>query len=137
MHEYAIVEHMVEHIDAELRRQGVTKVLSLHLRRGSTFAEEPLRQAYEILSPGSVLDGAELVIEDFSVTHTCDNCGATGEVNADDLIGHLHVCPSCGMTVEIDEAGGLELIDLTIEGDDAPIKVEVTAHHHDHHAEAQ
>ncbi len=114
MHEYSIVEQLVETLTAKLKGQGVTRVRQIRLRRGSTFAEAPLRQAFDMLTKETPLADTELIVEEYSVSHTCLGCGHTQVVMADDLVGHLFVCPSCGTAEEIDEAHGLELKDVTV-----------------------
>ena len=112
MHEYSIVEQLVENLRADMESQGVTRVRQIRLRRGSTFAEAPLRQAFEMLTKETPLAETELIVEEYSVRHTCPGCGHTQVVTADDLVGHLFVCPECGVSKEIDEAHGLELKDV-------------------------
>ncbi len=114
MHEYSIVEEMIEKLRAEFKDKNIDHVSRIRLRRGSTFHEGPLRQAFEMLSDDPVFSGTELDIEEFQVEHTCENCSKTHTVNADDLIGHLFICPDCGKGVELDEAHGLELLGIVV-----------------------
>lgn len=114
MHEYSVVQQLVEKLLVELKVQGVTKVERVHLRRGSTFKEDPLRQAFAMLSDNTPLAGAEVIVDEYAVEHTCASCGHTQTVHADDLIGHLFVCPTCGTPKEIDEAHGLQLVGVTV-----------------------
>ena len=115
MHEYAIVEQLVKDVTARVQSEKTGRVKAVHVRRGSTFAEAPLRQAFEMLTANTPLAGAELVVTEFTVRATCGGCGHSQRITADDLIGHLFVCPSCGTSKEIDEAHGLELSSVTIE----------------------
>lgn len=114
MHEYSVVQQLVERLVAELKSRGVQQVKKVHLRRGSTFAEEPLRQAFQMLTENTPLQDAELVVEEFSVQHTCANCGHSQVISDDDLLGHLFICPDCGAVHEIEEAHGLELVGVTV-----------------------
>ncbi|HUU45207.1 MAG TPA: hydrogenase maturation nickel metallochaperone HypA [Acidobacteriota bacterium] len=115
MHEYAIVEQLVKDVTARLQSEKGGRVKAVQVRRGSTFAEAPLRQAFQMLTADTPLQGAELIVTEFAVRATCGGCGHSQEITADDLIGHLFVCPSCGTSEEIDEAHGLELTSVTIE----------------------
>lgn len=110
MHEYTVVLDLVDRILGQLGDADASHVTEVRLRRGSTFAEEPLRQAFAMLSPGTPLEGATLKIEEFTVEVECRRCGRTRGIVADDLIGHVFICPDCGQSQEIDEAHGLELI---------------------------
>jgi Zn finger protein HypA/HybF involved in hydrogenase expression len=112
MHEYGIVRDLMERIQSELAGRTVKQV---RLRRGSTFAEAPLRQAFAILAAGTPLAGAALVVEEFSEQVLCGSCSTRRTITADDLIGHLFICPECGAAREIDEAHGLELLEVTLE----------------------
>lgn len=118
MHEYSVVQQLVEGLLKELKGQGAVKVTEVRLRRGSTFAEGPLRQAFQLLGENTPLQGAELVIEEFSVTHTCEQCSHSHVVSAEDLLGHIFICPNCGTPKEIDEAHGLELLGVRVDGAD-------------------
>ncbi|MFB3786869.1 MAG: hydrogenase maturation nickel metallochaperone HypA [bacterium] len=115
MHEYSIVEQIVDQVLTAMREQGVERVKSVHLRRGSTFSEEALRQAYDMLTPGTPLESAELIIEEYTVEWTCPSCGHRQTVEADDMIGHLAVCGECGYGEAVDESHGLELIKVVME----------------------
>lgn len=113
MHEYGVVLDLVDRILRQLPETPEQHVTSIRLRRGSTFAEGPLRQAFEILSRDTPLEGAKLELEEFGVEVECTRCRRTRRVAADDLVGHLYICPDCGESREIDEAHGLELVGLT------------------------
>lgn len=110
MHEYSIVEQLVDQVGKQLREQGVDAVSEIHLRRDSTFSAEALKQAYEMLVPNTPLQNAKLVIEEKVVEHVCPNCGKKESITHDDLLGHMYVCPDCGASEEIDEAHGLEIV---------------------------
>ncbi len=112
MHEYSIVQELVDKLLHQMDEKGITSVKQVHLRRGSTFAEAPLQQAFLIMTENTPLEGAELVIDSFNVEYKCKSCGHTQVVTSDDLIGHLFVCPECGEAVEMEEAHGLELVDI-------------------------
>lgn len=96
----------------EAEARGAKSVKEIHLRRGSTFAEGPLQQAFLIMSENTLLQDAQLVIEEFSVEYKCKACGYSQVITSDDLIGNLYVCSECGEAAEIDEAHGLELISV-------------------------
>jgi hydrogenase nickel incorporation protein HypA/HybF len=112
MHEYSIVQELVEKLLSAMKEKGASSIKEIRLRRSSTFAEAPLQQAFLIMSENTPLEGAELVIEEFNVEYKCASCGHSQIVTSDDLIGHLFVCPECGEAVEIDEAHGLELLEI-------------------------
>jgi Zn finger protein HypA/HybF involved in hydrogenase expression len=111
MHEFGIVEDLVAKLLPQLEAQHITSVSKVRFRRGSTFSEDALRQAFAAASKGTVLEGASLDIETVNLDYQC-RCGYQQVVTHDDLEGHLFICPRCGDVHEIDEAHDLELIDM-------------------------
>jgi Zn finger protein HypA/HybF involved in hydrogenase expression len=114
MHEYSIVSSIVDSMLEAIDRQGATKVVSVHFRRGSAFSEEAFRQAYESLTSGTILAGAPIEIDIINLDFKC-SCGYGQVITNDDLVGHMFVCPDCGATKEVDEAHDLELVELVAE----------------------
>ncbi|MBI1389357.1 MAG: hypothetical protein GC154_13015 [bacterium] len=114
MHEYSIVENLIDQLKRELARQGVERVKTVHLRRGSAFAEGALIQAFEMLSQNTPLQDTELRVESVALERVCQHCGHKETVEADDLIGHLHICSNCGHAEQIDEGSGLELLGVDV-----------------------
>jgi hydrogenase nickel incorporation protein HypA/HybF len=71
--------------------------------------EPALQQAFELVSAGTVADGAVLDVVTLPVTVRCRSCGA--ETVADDLLG---ACGTCAET-DLDLVGGDELVLESIE----------------------
>ncbi|HUB66907.1 MAG TPA: hydrogenase maturation nickel metallochaperone HypA [Candidatus Methylacidiphilales bacterium] len=117
MHEYSIVESIVNSMLEGIKKQKATKVTSVRFKRGSAFSEEAFRQAYQSLTIGTVLEGAPLQIETVNLDFNC-NCGHHQVITSDDLVGHMFICPGCGATKEIDEAHDLELVELLAQTND-------------------
>lgn len=114
MHEFSIVESIIKRLLYRLEADRVSKVIRVVFRRSSAFPEEILYQTYTILSAGTPLAGAELVVEVAVLQHTCD-CGYTSQVNSEDLVGHMFICPNCSAIRKIAEAHDLELIEVIAE----------------------
>jgi Zn finger protein HypA/HybF involved in hydrogenase expression len=135
MHEFSIVKELVAQLVEQLERRGVGRVREVEMRKGNSFAAEPVRAAFAVCIEGTILDGAELALEDVVFEQQCVHCGIMHTITSDDLIGHLFVCPECGATQGVDEARGLEIVSVTVEKADAPEAMAVTAHghHHDEH----
>ncbi|MHB9025302.1 MAG: hydrogenase maturation nickel metallochaperone HypA/HybF [Armatimonadota bacterium] len=132
MHEYAMIQDLVDHLQRHLKDQDIGRVLSVRLRMGSSFLEGPVRQAFEMLSVGTLLEGTALVIDEFAFEESCATCGATQTVTTDDLIGHIFICQACGAGQQLDEARGLEIISITVEEETLPVAMGLTPHHHTH-----
>lgn len=111
MHEFGVVQSLVQELLVQLKNKEVRKVHSIRFRRGSAFAEEALRQAYVMAAAGTILEGAEILIETEERPFLCA-CGHQQVITSDELIGHLFVCPKCGRPREIDEAHDLEVVEI-------------------------
>ncbi len=124
MHEYALVESMVHKTVSLLDKTGVkpAEVVSVKFRRNSTFSEDALRQSFEVLSKGTLLEGAEVVVETVNLNFQCP-CGHHQVVTCDDLVGHMFICPACGTVREVDEAHDIDLIEVQVK-QLAPVKAE-------------
>jgi Zn finger protein HypA/HybF involved in hydrogenase expression len=115
MHEVSIISDLIESIDRQLAAQQGLQAKSLRLRRGSTFSEDALYQAFRMLTPGTRLEGATLVVETIDTRFHCSQCGHSQSITSDDLVGHMFLCPQCNHVQEIAEAHELELIDMIAE----------------------
>lgn len=117
MHELSIAEAIVTIAE---RHAGGRPVARVEVRVGHLRQVVPdaLRFAFELLSGGTALDGAELAIEDVPARGGCRACGAQTTMRAFPL-----ECGACGgLDVEV-TAGGELLVDAleyeeehTIEG---------------------
>lgn len=112
MHEFGIVSDMVAQLLRQLQGRQIRQIHSLRFRRGSTFSPEALEQAYRMSTAGTLLEGAQLIIETVDHQFEC-KCGHRQVITSDELLGHFFICPQCSAAVEIDEAHDLELIEVT------------------------
>ncbi len=117
MHEFDIVKSLLDELVPQLQQQGVKRVVALRFQRGSTFSEDALRFAFASLSQGTILEGAELIVETVETPFQCA-CGFQKVLTHDDLIGHMFICPQCGQTQEIDEAHELALLEVIADVDE-------------------
>lgn len=125
MHEYSVAEELVRAVLAQLAERGLDlgkeRVEAVHLRKGELrlLSDEALKQAYEILSLGTPLEGSQLVLEEVKALVTCKSCGYRGPVGyCDDLSFHFLApileCPRCGGLVELVHGRELELVQLVL-----------------------
>ena len=121
MHEFGVTETIIKRLLQQLAREKVTKVVSVRFQRSSAFSEEVLRQTFGVLSAGTCLADAALLV-DVAVLHVICACGQRSEVNSDDLMGHMFMCPSCGVVREIGEAHDLELLEVIAETEDEGVR---------------
>jgi len=93
MHEVGIIESALEVIRREAQAHAATRVERVVLKVGAISGAEPeaLRFAFEAVTPGSVADGAELVIELVPARVHCADCREDFTVDH----GFIFECPRC------------------------------------------
>jgi hydrogenase nickel incorporation protein HypA/HybF len=108
VHELSIAEALMEQVEEAVSRAGrvgPVKRVDVVVGRLSGVHCDSLRFAFEVLSPGTIVEGAELEItESRALTH-CRQCGTSREI--DELV---IVCPVCGSyDISIDSGRDLTL----------------------------
>ena len=115
MHELSIVEALIEQTQRELQRAGQSgriQRLDLTIGRLSGVSCDSIRFAFELLTPGTPLEKAEVHIREPKARCHCRGCNARVEI--DEL---MIECPRCGST-EVSIEGGRELTLESIEIED-------------------
>ena len=113
MHELSIALSILEIAEEEAERQE-GRVVAIHLRLGplSGVVKSALTSAYDLAREGTLMAGAELIVEEIAMTAYCPTCDATCTIA--DIIELF--CPECGMpTPEIRTGRELEVVALEIE----------------------
>jgi hydrogenase nickel incorporation protein HypA/HybF len=79
MHEYSIVQALMERVEAEARARGAESVHRLSVRIGdqSGVDVELLTTAYETFRARTICESADLIVERVPVRWECGGCGAT------------------------------------------------------------
>jgi len=115
MHEFSIAEALLEQVEAELGRSGVTgpvKRLELAVGRLSGVHCDSLRFAIQLLAAGTPVEGAVLFIRQPPAVSRCRDCGTSREI-----VEMIIACPRCSSPgIVIEE--GRELLLETIEIED-------------------
>lgn len=111
MHEVGLVAELV---DAAVARAAGQPVTLVRVRHATTFPEDVLRQAFEMLAEGGPLAAAELVVEPFDVRLAC-RCGFSGALEHDDVVGPGSViCPRCSELRTVAREAELELLEVRL-----------------------
>jgi hydrogenase nickel incorporation protein HypA/HybF len=82
MHEYSLAQGLLGSLLDYLREHPVPgRVKKVHVQKGELviLSEWALKEAFSILSEGTELSGAELVIENVPVRVRCPSCGYEGD----------------------------------------------------------
>lgn len=103
MHEIGICQELVH---AALRRSAGRPVTRVRVRVGALHRVDgpSMEQAFELLTEGTELAGADLDLVVVSAQATCSACGQTTESKAP-----LQACPHCG-TLDPRLTGGDDLV---------------------------
>lgn len=115
MHEVSIAQSLLDTALATAAQHGAKRIATIRLRIGGLrqVVEESLRQAFDILSEGTIAQGSTVQIEWVPSVWRCAECGCVQDIeSADD------VCP-CGSREHTFEGNDdLLLISLDLECDD-------------------
>jgi hydrogenase nickel incorporation protein HypA/HybF len=112
MHELSIVEALIEQAQREVKRAGQDgriRRLDLVIGRLSGVHCESIRFAFDLLAPGTPLEGARLQITQPKATCCCRTCRARVEI--DEVVVQCPECASGEVTIE----GGRDLLLQSIE----------------------
>ena len=121
MHEYALMESVVATIMAELKKSAevpADQPLTVTLKVGALemHSEAATRQAFEVLTKGTVLEGARLDLIILPMTLVCPQCGFQGTLPMGAADPHdalpMAECPQCGGLAPVQGGRGVESIEL-------------------------
>ncbi|HVW69943.1 MAG TPA: hydrogenase maturation nickel metallochaperone HypA [Steroidobacteraceae bacterium] len=94
MHELSVCQGLLHEVEAVARDHSAARVLSIVLRIGPLSGVEPalLQEAFTLASAGTLVAGAELMIERSAVRVECNECGKQAQARSVNCL----TCPSCG-----------------------------------------
>ena len=92
MHEYSIVQALIERVEAEARARNATAVHRLEVKIGALSGVETslLATAFQLFREKTICEGAELTIEAAPASWACRDCGAGIAA------GEVLRCAACG-----------------------------------------
>lgn len=92
MHEYSIVQSLIDTCDDYLKEHGAQKVTKIVLKVGVLSGIEPhlLENAFDTFKDGTVCSKAKLVLNIQKVKVHCNDCGIELELEKNNF-----VCPDC------------------------------------------
>jgi hydrogenase nickel incorporation protein HypA/HybF len=112
MHEYSIVQSLLDRVEQSIEGYDVAAVRRLRVRIGalSGVDGELLRTAYDLVTSGTLLERTALDIEEVPARWSCSRCGRDG------VAGERLSCPACGvgLTLVAGDEIVLEKIDLEV-----------------------
>lgn len=107
MHEYSLVQALVERVEAEAARRGALAVHRLTVRIGELSGVDPelFRTAYDTFREGTLCEHAPLRLERVPATWSCPRCRAAIPRGA------VLRCAACGVPARLDEGGDALMLD--------------------------
>lgn len=113
MHELSLAGSILDIVESAARRERFQRVHRLHLSAPalSGVDAEALRFALEAIAPGSLLEGAQVQIDEPAVAARCMHCGSESSVRE-----HGSLCPQCDVgAMRALHDDGLRVVDLQVE----------------------
>ena len=92
MHEMSICEGVLQIMEDEAKRHAFERVTKIRLEIGALAAVEPeaLRFSFDVVTRGSVAEGAELEILDLEAAAWCFDCSESVPIKS-----RVDDCPKC------------------------------------------
>lgn len=102
MHEYAVTQEIIKMVEDAAKNAGAKKVIKINLVIGdlSTFIDDSVQMYFDIISKGTVTEGAKLFFERIPAEFKCKNCN---NIFVKPKKGFD--CPKCGETGSSTEVG--------------------------------
>jgi len=129
MHEYSVVSELISALLPKLEEHP-GRITAVVLVKGELriLSDTALRNAFDLLSQGTRLEGSELIVEPVEVRVRCAACGYEGAADhvreeAFHFAIPILTCPTCGGEVDVEAGRELYVDRATIETEataDAP-----------------
>lgn len=102
MHEYAVTQNIVEIAVKEAKAAGAGRIIEIKIVIGdlSSIIDESVDMYFEILSKGTLAEGARLKFKRMPAVLNCSSCG-----NSFNKPGKGFECPLCGGSGKLTGAG--------------------------------
>jgi len=93
MHEYSIVQSLIERVEHEAVARGAKRVVRLWVRLGELSGVEPdlLATAYDTFREHTICEGAPMELDRIAAAWACSRCGGELPSNVTDALR----CPRC------------------------------------------
>lgn len=111
MHEYSIVQALLEQVSSEARTHGAATVHKIRVQIGEASGVESdlLQTAFELARMRTICDAAELEIVPVAARWECDKCGAVIQT------GEILRCKPCGQPARLVQGDEIVLERLEME----------------------
>ncbi|WP_457564739.1 hydrogenase maturation nickel metallochaperone HypA [Caminibacter sp.] len=115
MHEYSIVDSLLQLAEEHAIKNNAKKVTRLEIKIGILSGVEPelLKTAFDTFKEGTMCEEAEFVMKIQPVVVRCEECGEESTLHKDE-----YLCPKCGSgKIKIIDGEDMYLMSLELETD--------------------
>jgi hydrogenase nickel incorporation protein HypA/HybF len=112
MHEVSLAGTILQLVEQTRERDPFERVIYVRLQAGALAGVErsALRFALEALAPGTLLEGAQIDIDELVGTAWCVHCCASVPI-----VSRLDLCPLCqGTHLQVTGGTDLKLVDMRV-----------------------
>ena len=113
MHEMSIAQNLIDILQEEMAKLGAATLRSVRLSVGelSAIVPESLSFCFEIITQGTPLEGAKLLMDRIPLKGYCPQCEETFDIKE-----FVFICPTCGSTsIETIEGQELSIVEMEVE----------------------
>ena len=113
MHEYSIVQSLIESCEDHVKQNDATKVTKVVVKIGVMSGVEPhlLSEAFNLFKEGTICDGCEFVMNIQKVKIECRECHQVSELQKNE-----YHCPDCkSVDVSVIDGEDMFLMQLELE----------------------
>jgi hydrogenase nickel incorporation protein HypA/HybF len=113
MHEMSIAQSLINILQEEMAKHGAATLRSVRLSVGemSAIVPESLSFCFEIITQGTPLEGAKLLMDRIPLRGYCAQCEETFDIKE-----FVFICPTCGSTsIETIEGQELSIVEMEVE----------------------
>jgi hydrogenase nickel incorporation protein HypA/HybF len=102
MHESHQVQHLISHVQDEMKKRGVTKIKQVTVLVGELlgFDDVSIELHWEEMTTGTELEGAKIIVEFAPARLHCPKCGSDFKKKGSDLS-----CPKCRVMGSLTASG--------------------------------
>jgi hydrogenase nickel incorporation protein HypA/HybF len=113
MHEMSIAQSLIDILREEMAKHGAATLRSVRLSVGemSAIVPESLSFCFEIITQGTPLEGAKLLMDRIPLRGYCPQCEETFDIKE-----FVFICPACGSpNIETIEGQELSIVEMEVE----------------------
>jgi hydrogenase nickel incorporation protein HypA/HybF len=113
MHEMSIAQSLINILQEEMAKHGASTLRSVRLSIGelSAIVPESLSFCFEIITEGTPLEGARLLMDKIPLKGYCPQCDRPFDIKE-----FVFICPTCGNPdIETIEGQELSIVEMEVE----------------------